>query len=206
MLNAHETHREVVAGRPGEWMHTLSGKKFFPLDPRPEDIDLLSIANGLAKEERYGGQTRIEYHYSVAEHCFLMALHAYRTDNKHPVVCLAVLFHDAAEAYCKDLPKAVKDAVGESYASMESKVLQVILRKYNLLSATMNNMAYIKELDRRIIPVEKAKLVLVPQPWKADQFEPLPVEIQCWERGQARTSWLNLVYTLAYDAGWTITD
>ena len=40
----------------GDWMRTRSGGRFYPADPRPEEVKILDIASGLAKECRYGGQ------------------------------------------------------------------------------------------------------------------------------------------------------
>jgi hypothetical protein len=36
--------------RIGRWMQTYSGKQFWPLDPRPEEIDIRDIAAALSKQ------------------------------------------------------------------------------------------------------------------------------------------------------------
>jgi len=78
------------------WILTASGRHFNYLDPRPGDIDILDIAQGLANECRYTGQTRA--FYSVAQHAWLAS-------QIVPRICaLEALLHDASEAYCKDIP------------------------------------------------------------------------------------------------------
>ena len=51
----------------GSWAQTFTGRQFFPLDPDPQDIDIVDIAHSLAMQCRYNGHT--DRFYSVAEHC-----------------------------------------------------------------------------------------------------------------------------------------
>jgi len=60
------------------WMQTFTGKRFDVLNPDPNLIDPIDIANGLAKESRFSGQCR--GFYSVAQHSVLMA-NALRADG-----------------------------------------------------------------------------------------------------------------------------
>ena len=34
--------------RIGDWIQTYTGKCFYPLDPRPEEIDIMDIAHSLS--------------------------------------------------------------------------------------------------------------------------------------------------------------
>jgi hypothetical protein len=43
--------------RRGDWIQTYSGKAFWPLDPKPEDIDMVDIAHALSNKCRYQGHT-----------------------------------------------------------------------------------------------------------------------------------------------------
>lgn len=56
---------DFVSDRIGDWVPTLSGVRFFPFDPRPEDFDLGDIGHGLSNLCRYNGQCS-EF-YSVAQ-------------------------------------------------------------------------------------------------------------------------------------------
>lgn len=55
----------------GDWMQTYTGRRFYPLDPRPDEIDPEDIAHALSLLCRYGGH--VDRFYSVAEHCVLMS-------------------------------------------------------------------------------------------------------------------------------------
>jgi hypothetical protein len=45
---------EAPTGR-GNWMQTLSGRQFFPADPRPGEIWIRDVAGSLARQCRFGG-------------------------------------------------------------------------------------------------------------------------------------------------------
>lgn len=47
--------------RNGDWIQTYTGKKFYPLDPRPEDICIEDIAHALSNTCRYNGHSRTFY-------------------------------------------------------------------------------------------------------------------------------------------------
>lgn len=89
----------------GPWLQTLTGRKLFLLDPRPEDISLDDIAGHLAKVPRFAGATT--HHYSVAQHCVLVAG---CIPFGHPARPYALL-HDAHKAYIGDIPTPVKAAL-----------------------------------------------------------------------------------------------
>lgn len=210
---------DTVDGRQGEWMHTSLGGRFWPLDPRPEDIHVSDIANGHALDCRYNGQGRVSRFYSVAEHTELGADFLYRTYND-PMLALAFLFHDAAEGLLKDLSRAVKhgiDSIGvawsdtaggleyeigpaNAYSVIEKRVHEVILRKYGLWDVSVKHKALIKDIDCRLVPLEKAAIMKYPQPWAYDKFAPLPgVIIQCRAPMQAKAKWAEAYqrYTIA---------
>ena len=88
------------------FMATQSGRRVDLFAPRPEQIDLLDIASGLARISRFGGQT-IKRRYSVAEHSFWVAWLTYvRTED--PSFALAALHHDDTEAYLGDMIAPMK--------------------------------------------------------------------------------------------------
>lgn len=184
---------DKVAGRKGVWMLTLSGRQFFPQDPRPEDFTIDDLANGLAKDERYGGQLPIEISYTTAEHSCLMARAGeweYRLDGRH---CLLILLHDAAEGLLRDLPYSVKRAVNGSYKRIESRFEEVIFEKYGVLDLWRDKAVreLVKEIDNRIVPLEK-ELHAHQLPWAKDIFEPLKsIKLCCWERDVAKSEFLE---------------
>lgn len=44
--------------RVGNWLRTYTGKRFYPLDPRIEEIDIEDIAHALSMLCRFGGHCR----------------------------------------------------------------------------------------------------------------------------------------------------
>lgn len=194
---------DEVEGRTGSWMQTSLGGKFFPLDPKPEDIHISDIANGLALDIRYGGQGRVDRLYTVAEHCYHVAFHAAFVLKWEPRPVLAVLLHDAAEGYINDMPAAVKHsirALGQGYDALEASIQTVINEKYGVTAVAQEWHAQIKELDDRIVPLEKAAIMRHPQPWAHDQYEPLSgVVIRCWRPETAKQQFLAMYRALCHD-------
>ena len=95
------------------WILTASARHFDYLDPRPDDIYILDIAQGLANECRYAGQAR--HFYSVAQHAWLTS------QIVDPEYALEALLHDASEAYCKDIPRPLKELLPD-YREIEARV------------------------------------------------------------------------------------
>jgi hypothetical protein len=86
--------------RVGDWIQTYSGRQFWPLDPRVEDVHLEDIAHALSNVCRYTGHVR-EF-YSVAEHSVHVSW------SCEPEDALWGLLHDASEAYLADMARPVK--------------------------------------------------------------------------------------------------
>lgn len=71
------------------YMRTVSGKKIYILEPKPEDFDIHDIAHHLACTMRYNGGTI--FPFSVARHSMIMA------QNVPDKYKLEALLHDAHE-------------------------------------------------------------------------------------------------------------
>lgn len=94
------------------YMHTSSGKRYFPFAPKPEDVSIEVIAHHLANRARWAGATQSRFHpdlifYSVAEHSVYVSLYLEQVLQR-PDLALAGLLHDAAEAYNGDLIRPLK--------------------------------------------------------------------------------------------------
>ena len=84
-----------MSERKGDWFLTYTGRQFWPLDPRPEDICIRDIAHHLSLCCRFNGACRV--HYSVAQHSVMVA-------NILPApLRFWGLMHDATEAYVGDM-------------------------------------------------------------------------------------------------------
>jgi predicted nucleic acid-binding protein len=199
-LDAGPPPNDLDEERIGEWMHTNSGKRFFPRDPRAEDICIDDIANGLALDCRYAGQGRIDRFYSVAEHCYHVSTYAWTVDRAGAAVAMAVLLHDAPEAYLNDLSRAVKHSIGCGYDILDEEIQRIINKKYNCEQTAIHHAAYIKELDCRIVPHEKEAIMANPQPWAYDKYQPLDgVVIYCFDPATAKRKFLSQ-YAILCDA------
>lgn len=182
---------DELKGRPGAWMQTLSGRRFFPLDPRPEDFDIGDIANGLATEARYGGQGRLERRESVAEHCSMLCDWGKR-QGWAPLGQFCLLMHDAAEGLIKDQPRALKKALEPTYSDLEAKVEICIFGKYAILTAMTFYEDEIKTADRRIVWHEKRAVQRTQLEWAYDKFEPLEgIGLEHWTARRAKREWLK---------------
>lgn len=110
----------------GNWIQTFTGGRFYPSDPRYEDIHIEDIAHGLSLTCRFGGQC--DHFYSVAEHSWRVAMLCPQKDR------LAGLMHDAPEAYLGDIPRPIKRTPGfeEQYRALEARTWRVVAGKYGL--------------------------------------------------------------------------
>src|SRR5262245_27549306 len=103
-----------MSQRIGDWMQTISGRKFWPLDPRPEEVCIEDIGHALSLVCRFGGHCHT--FYSVAEHSVRVSLlaedmaksSAHWTDENIRMIALSGLLHDAAEAYIGDMVRPLK--------------------------------------------------------------------------------------------------
>ena len=206
--------RDVVDGRPGEWMQTFSGRKFFPLDPRPEDIYVSDIANALAMTCRYGGHMPTGRFYSVAEHSVLMFRHGLAASQNmieieyehnsqiYAHAAVVALFHDAAEAYTGDLPRAVKQAVKESWAPVEARIEAAVWTHLQLEKEVVLHWEMVKEWDQRIVPAERAAFMRREEVWAYDVLEPLPVNIRCLAPISAKHAFVLAYWEACTIMGW----
>lgn len=150
------------------WIQTYTGKRFWPLAPRAEDVDIRDIAHALSMKCRYGGHC--SGFYSVAEH----SVHVYRHTR-----LLAGLLHDAPEAYSPfgDVPRPIKAHV-PWVAEIEDRLDRVIAERFGL---TLPWPDAVKEADHRIIADEKAALMGVgAHRWPGGYDELLGVHICLW--------------------------
>lgn len=90
------------------WMQTYTGLQFDLTNPEPSAVRLADIAAGLSRIARFNGHTHD--HYSVAQHSLLCESLVTGGDL---VFRLAVLLHDAHEAYTGDITTPVQDALSE---------------------------------------------------------------------------------------------
>lgn len=117
----------VIAPTHTDWIQTFTGKQFWPLEPRIDDISILDIAHALSNLCRYGGH--VECFYSVAQHCLLVS----QILPDPYTFALYGLLHDASEAYLIDVPRPIKYSIGmEAYRAAEKRLQQMIYERFGL--------------------------------------------------------------------------
>lgn len=165
----------------GDWMQTFTGRAFYPMDPKPEDVDPLDIAHALGMTCRYGGH--VTRFYSVAEHCVLMSYAVAPED------ALWALLHDATEAYVGDMIRPLKRSM-PAYRQTEDRLSLVIAERFGLDPVCP---AGVKEADNRILLDERAAVLgPSPQPWSdyLESLTPLGVTIKAWSPVHAGSQYL----------------
>lgn len=180
--------RDVVADRKGDWMQTFTGRRFWPMDPRPEDVDIRDIAHALALQCRYGGHC-LRF-YSVAEHCVLLSKAA------TPENGLWLLLHDGCEAYVSDMVRPLKRSMPE-FRAVEERVAWAVYEAFGLGDVPFEP-SEVKALDNRIVMDERAQIMCpTGDDWNyGGATEPLGVTLQCWSPERAEREYLGAFYVL----------
>jgi 5'-deoxynucleotidase YfbR-like HD superfamily hydrolase len=172
--------------RRGDWIQTYTGKKFWPMDPHVDDVDIEDVAHALSMQCRYAGHC-VDF-YSVAEHSVLLshyALHA--LDDSR--LALWLLLHDGSEAYLQDVVRPVKQHL-TGYKSAETVVQDVVYCRYGL--RLDDQPALVDVLDRRILLDEREQVMRQTDAvWDCTEgLEPLGMGIPCWTPHQAESRFI----------------
>ena len=166
--------------RIGDWMLTASGRQYWPLDPRIEDVRVEDIATSLAKQCRFAGHTCVPY--SVAEHSYHCS---YLVPREH---ALQALLHDATEAYVVDVPRPLKRALGAVYERIEYANWLVICAA---LGVPVEMHPCVKDADNAMLLAEREQLMHVGGPAWSVPGTAADVAIHAWDWVQARGAWLR---------------
>jgi len=156
--------------RIGDWFLTFTGKKFYPFDPRPEEICIEDIAHSLARVCRFGGHSR--HFYSVAQHSVIVARNCPREAR------MTGLLHDATEAYCGDMVRPLKMMLPE-YRRVEDRIWRKVCLAFNL---NFEMPPIVKDLDNRVLLTERRDICMPSNhEWALSKyFEPLDEIIYPW--------------------------
>lgn len=168
--------------RAGDWMQTFSGRRFWPLDPRPDEIFIEDIAHALSMQCRYAGHC-IRF-YSVAEHCVHLA-RAF-TAMGAPDLARWALLHDASEAYLIDVPRPVKPHLA-GYKPAEAKVMAAVAARFGL---PPDMPAEVHAYDDRIIADERKNLTRCVAEWD-HRAEPIGIALANWPPETAEAFFLS---------------
>lgn len=171
--------RGEEAARHGDWMQTATGRQFWPVDPRADEIEIEDIAHALAMQCRYAGHCM--RFYSVAEHSVLLS-RAVSAEN-----AMWALMHDASEAYLVDVPRPLKPFL-PGYREAEDAVMRAVAERFGLSPDMPRE---VKVADGRILADEAGQnMATPPVPW-AYTGEPLGIKLQYWSPEEAKRHFLN---------------
>jgi hypothetical protein len=163
----------------GDWMQTVTGRQFWPMDPRSHEVFIEDIAHGLSMICRFGGHCR--RFYSVAEHSVLIA-RAAAPEHK-----LWALLHDASEAYIGDQIRPLKKQLA-GYREAEQKIMRAICVRFGL---HLELPASVKALDLALLMDERDQAMAhPPEPWDVE-VEPLGIKLKFWKPARAKREFLR---------------
>ncbi|EMK5833860.1 HD family hydrolase [Citrobacter sp. Cs237] len=128
------------------FIQTLSGKQFDYINSTIDDIDVEDIAGALSNICRFAGH--LPEFYSVAQHSVLCS------QIVSPEFAFEALMHDAAEAYCQDIPAPLK-ALLPDYRQIEKRTDQLIRLKFGL---PLEGSSFVKYADLTMLATERRDL------------------------------------------------
>lgn len=224
------------------WLQTYTGKKIDLINPTREMVDIEDIAHALSMICRFNGHCRD--FYSVAEHSVMVEamgsqLWMKRESERHAgklhvppkptseflQQSLALLLHDAAEAYIGDLTTPLKrglDSIGgdvvfpppgeklSKLAELERRWLAAIGQTFGLEDRLAEPSELIRQADEKVMTIEVTSLFHPVQScWWETRSRPRSDEmmIQCWSPAEARRQFINrfrVLYEALYSkTGWS---
>ena len=177
------------------WMQTFTGRKYWPLNPRIEDICIEDIAHHLSQKVRYTGACI--WLYTVGQHSCLVC------DLAPSRLKLKGLMHDGGETYLPDAGKPIKgDLIG--FKEIEKRNQDLIDYKYHVPD---DPEGIIKYIDNRIL-VDERQQVMTKTDYEWPQIvglEPFGIKIERWEPERTKAEFLKRFYKLTEPHGNQIT-
>ena len=179
-------------GRTGDWIATVSGRRWFITDPHPDDVDIQDIAHGLSLICRFGGHCR--QFYSVAQHSVLIANEMCRRECPAEMVLWGLL-HDAPESYLGDMVRPLKQSM-QNYKVLEHVTEGCILVGLGIDAPTHGTRVLVKQLDDVLLMTERRDLMNHCGYEWTPRAEPLSGKIIPWNPETAKTNFLETYLAL----------
>ena len=149
--------------RRGNWARVVSGGRFYPLDPRPEEIHIGDIAHALSNVGRFGGHT-IRF-YSVAQHSVLVSKLLGEAGHP-PDTILRGLLHDAAEAYIGDMIRPLKlSPEMDPFRAAEYHIMRCVFSRSDLVAEHDGADSLVHWADDVALATEARDLMGGPTDW-----------------------------------------
>lgn len=160
--------------RRGDWFQSIKGRKVWPLDPRPEDVDIEEIAQALSHICRFGGHVP-GGPYSVAQHSVYVSRCVAET---RPDLAILGLLHDAPEAYLGDIIRPIKRSgcVTEEYRLADAAWMRAIGTAIGITFPDKMP-AEVKIADDRVLMTERRDLLIAGPAWRERAYGALDYKI-----------------------------
>lgn len=122
---------------------TYTGLHMNPFEPDMSQIDIRDIAHALSLLTRSNGH--FDHFFSVGQHSIQCCREA-MARHYVPELCLALLLHNASEAYMGDIARPLKPYL-TMYIQVEEQLKNMIYEKYLGFVPEGENAALIKGID-----------------------------------------------------------
>ncbi len=167
-------YEQDLAGRwrKGSWMATVSGGRFYPLDPRADEVHVDDLVSGISGAGRYANQTRDRY--TVGEHSVIVSLVCEEMARARGwpewlvlLVAREGLLHDASEAWIGDVVRPLKYTFAmRGYRRAEAKIMACVFERFGVTPTAMTS-ALVKLVDDEILHDEIDQLMVDPHMFSA---------------------------------------
>ncbi|WP_090739407.1 hypothetical protein [Paenibacillus sp. Mc5Re-14] len=178
--------------RVGDYIQVNSGRRFYVLDPRAEDITMIDIAHALSNLCRFTGHG--DRFYCVGEHSIQCARVA-RKLGYSTLIQLYCLLHDGSEAVVNDLARPVKQNIPQ-YKEVEDRIMAVVWGVAGLPSPTEDDYKIVKTIDNTLLVNEMEQLMKrsdIPDVEHEKVFVDLSVG---YNAGESKMPFLNMYVSL----------
>lgn len=147
---------------PEDYIETYTGVKFYPLQPKANEINIIDMVHASSGESRYGAHTEITW--SVAQHS-LAVCQSLKDWGYDSYVQFLGLTHDFEESYLKDIPKPIKEQFPEYKAA--GKFLQDMIwhEFFGIRKPTAEELSILKAADEEILYYEAIALDINKTKW-----------------------------------------
>lgn len=183
MMNEIRSERDEN-GRYGDWIQTFTGRRFYPLDPRPEEFSIVDIAWSLSNAVRFCGH--VSQQITVAQHSILVSRYC------DPPDALWGLVHDTSEFAIADVSTPVKKSKEMTgYRKIEKRIMDAACVAFGL---PLEQPDSVHRADKAVLASEVRNFM---QPIDPDllkyieQFEDLNLKIEVMDQRTAFISFLN---------------
>lgn len=133
--------------RVGDWAQTFSGRRYWPLDPRVDEIHIEDIAHSASMLCRFLGHCK--RFYSVAEHSVYVSYFV------PPEDALCALLHDATEPFLVDVPRPLKPYL-TGYKALEDQWWLKVAERFGLPAEMPQS---VKEADIAVLLAERDQIM-----------------------------------------------